>query len=249
MKKRLILALVVLAYLLAAAPAWAARIRVAQESRPGAGDFDQNILGYIDAYYEKDKTAGEFYSYEDVAEYSFNGSNPRLRGDTSHLFFVTAKEGLALFIVHDKPNDPDGGVAIMRLKVAGDPDGARILVFDDPYSDWDTFQAHPGGQEFTTWHRWFACCTDGLVLGSLEGGWKIFLEFPIKDEVAGTETVHGLKFWKAISPDGKLVSMKLEKGRRVRLDPMGPLVRLPRPANSNSYFLSSIHFGLERNSP
>ncbi|MFC1491373.1 hypothetical protein ACFLQ0_02150 [Nitrospinota bacterium] len=40
---------------------------------------------------------------------SFNGPHPRLRADTSHLFFVTAKESLSLFIVHDKPNDEDGG--------------------------------------------------------------------------------------------------------------------------------------------
>ncbi len=248
MKIRLFLAFVVLASLLTASPASAARIRVAQESRPGAGDFDRNILGYIDAYFEKEKTADEFYSYEDVAEYSFNGPNPRLQADTSHLFFVTTKEGLSLFIVHDKPNDPDGGLAVMRLQVEGDPDGARILVFDDPYSDWDSFKAHPGGRLFFTWHRWFSCCTDGLVLGSLEGGWKIFLEFPPNDEVAGNTTIYGLKFWKAISPDGKHVSIKLEKGRRVRLDPMGSLVRLLRLNNSDlsSLSLSSIHFGLER---
>ena len=249
MKIRLFLAFVVLAFLLAAAPAWAARIRVAQESRPGAGDFDRHILGYIDAYFEKEKTASEFYSDEDVADYSFNGTNPRLRADTSHLFFVTVKEGLTLFIVHDKPNDPDGGVAIMRLQVEGDPNGARILVFDDPYSDWDSFKVHPGGRRFSTWHRWFGCCTDGLVLGSLEGSWKIFLEFPQKDEAAGTGTIFGLKFWNAISPDGKHVSMKLEKGRRVRLDLMGPLVRLPRSIYSASFSLSSIHFGLERKTP
>jgi len=47
--------LLILAVILQAAPAPAAavRIRVAQESRPGLGDFDANVLGHIDAYYEK----------------------------------------------------------------------------------------------------------------------------------------------------------------------------------------------------
>lgn len=250
MKKLLCLAFAVLALFLAASPAAAVRIRIAQESRPGAGDFDRNILGYIDAYFEKDKTASEFYSYEEVADYSFNGTNPRLKADTSHLFFVTTKEGLTLFIVHDMPNDPDGGIAVMRIKVTGDPDGARILVFDDPYSDWDSYKAHPGGREFSTWHRWFACCTDGLVLGSLEGGWKIFLEFPVKDEAIGIPTIFGLKFWTAISPDGKHVSMKLEKGRRVRLDPMGPLVKNPGPENPNAILsIPLFQFAFRRKTP
>jgi hypothetical protein len=235
MKKLLFFLLASLAVLMTVSTADAVRIRVAQESTPGAGDFDKNILGYIEAYFEKEKTAGEFYSYEELAYYSFNGTNPRLRADTSHLFLVTAKEGLTMFIVHDKPNDEDGGVAIMRLKVEGDPNGARILVFDDPYSEWDSFEAQPGGRKFSTWHRWFSCCTDGLVLGSLEGGWKVFLEFPQKDEAAGTETIYGLKFWKAISPDGKHVTMKLEKGRRVRLDPMGPSVKRGLPSNRHRF--------------
>ncbi len=87
------------------------------------------------------------------------------------------------------------------------------------------------------------------MLGSLEGSWKVFLEFPQKDEAAGTGTILGLRFWKAISPDGKHISMKLEKGRRVRLDLMGPLVRLPRSIDSASISLSFIHSGLERKTP
>ncbi|MFC1491376.1 hypothetical protein ACFLQ0_02165 [Nitrospinota bacterium] len=236
MKKAVCLISVLLAAALLAplAPeAGAARIRVAQESRPGAGDFDKNILGFIDAYFEKEKAASEVYSYEEVARYSFNGPHPSLRADTSHLFFVTTKEGLCLFIVHDKPNDEDGGVAVMRFRVKGDPDGARILVFDDPYSDWDSFNATSGGKEFFTWHRWFPCCTDGFVLGALEGSWKAYLEFPAKDALAADNTFLGMKFWRAFSADGSHIALKLVKGRRVRLDPMGPLVRLrphKRPA-------------------
>jgi hypothetical protein len=210
---------------LCARGASAARIRVAQESRPGLGDFDKNVLGFIDAYFEKEKAASDFYSYEEIAQYSFGGPHPRLRKDTSHLFFATVKEGLSLFIVHDSPGDEDGGIAVMRLGVEGDPNGARVLVFDDPYSDWDSYAAEEGGRKIFTWHRWFPCCTDGLVLSTFEGGWKVFLEFPAKDTLNGDITLQGMKFWRAFSADGSGIALKLEKGRRVRLDPMGPLVR------------------------
>ncbi|MDP6279030.1 MAG: sulfatase-like hydrolase/transferase, partial [Nitrospinota bacterium] len=158
---------------------------------------------------------------------SFNGPHPRLRADTSHLFFVTTKEGLSLFIVHDMPNDPDDGRAIMRLRVGGDPDGVRVLVFDDPYSEWDFFKASPGGREIRTWHRWFPCCTDGLALGSLDGGWKVFLEFPAADALTGEPTFTGLKHWKAFSAGEEKLALGLKKGRRVRLNPLGPLVKGP----------------------
>jgi hypothetical protein len=195
MKKAACLILLLGVFVLPAAPAGAARIRVAQESRPGAGDFDQNILGYIDPYFEKEKAASEFYSYEEISFYSFNGAHPRLRADTSHLFFVSTKEGLTLFIVHDKPNDPDGGGAVMRLRVEGDPDGVRVLVFDDPYSEWDFFKVSSDRREIRTWYRWFPCCTDGLALGALDGGWKVFLEFPAADSLTGNVTFMGLKHW------------------------------------------------------
>lgn len=130
---RLILGLI--AILVIAFPSFrlhAARIRVSQESRPGAGDFDENVLGTIESADTGGVSAAEFYSYSEEYYYSFGGNGPRLRADTSQIFVVSAKEGLTLFIVHDSPDDEDGGIAVLRLKVEGDPDGADILVFDDP---------------------------------------------------------------------------------------------------------------------
>lgn len=252
MKKSACLIPVFLAVILLAstAPAPAARIRVAQESAPGRGDFDANILGYIDPYVERGKAAADFYSYEALSHYSFNGPHPRLRDDTSHLFFVNTREGLSLFIVHDKPNNPDGGGAAMRFLVEGDPDGARILIFDDPYSDWDSYDAKPGGREFLTWHRWFPCCTDGLVLGTLEGRWRVFLEFPAGDASMGDQPFDGLRRWRAFSASGKIVELQLKKGRRVRLDPPGSLVRAPAPRSAfNRYHRSKPTFARRGETP
>lgn len=241
MKISACLIIVFSATILHASAAPAARIRVAQESAPGRGDFDKNILGYIDPYQEKEKAAADFYSYEALAQYSFNGPHPRLRDDTSHLFLVDTREGLSLFIVHDKPNDPDGGGAAMRLRVKGDPGGARILIFDDPYSEWDSYTAKPGGEEFRTWHRWFPCCTDGLVLGTLEGRWRVFLEFPPAEVHGGGVTFHGLRRWRAFSASGKIIDLRLEKGRRVRLDPLASLVRAPAPRSAFNRYHQAIN--------
>ena len=54
----------------------AARIRVSQESRPGAGDFDQNVLGSIESADAGGVSAAEFYSYSEEYYFSFRGNGP-----------------------------------------------------------------------------------------------------------------------------------------------------------------------------
>ncbi len=215
---------------LSAFSAEAARIRVSQESRPGAGDFGRHILGHIDAYASRETTAAQYYGYAQIANASYNGPSPRLRADTSHLFFVRTKEGLSLFIVHDKPNDQDGGTASMTMDLSGDPNGAHILVQDDPWSPNDQYLAAKNRKRFQTWHGWYPCCTDGLVMGAFEGDWKVLLQFTSTDNDPEHEAFSGLTAWTAFSADGSKVSLKLESGRRVRLEPIGALVRNIRPA-------------------
>ncbi len=232
---RLILGLI--AILVIAFPSFqlqAARIRVSQESRPGAGDFDENVLGTIESADAGGVSAAEFYSYSEEYYYSFGGNGPRLRADTSQIFVVSAKEGLTLFIVHDRPDDEDGGAAVLRLKVEGDPDGADILVFDDPFSDWDSYEIQLDQRLFITRHRWFPCCTDGLVLGTLEGSWRLFIEFPLDDDFYGPETIQGMRFWTVLSAGGSEIPLEMEKGRRVRLDPVRALAQKTPPRLRNS---------------
>ena len=68
------LAIVLLSYF--SSPAEAARIRVSQESRPGAGDFDRHTLGHIDAYASRETTAAQYYGYAQFAYASYNGPSP-----------------------------------------------------------------------------------------------------------------------------------------------------------------------------
>ncbi len=200
-------------------------VRVSQESSPGAGDFDKNVLGTIDSSGAGKMTVQGFYAYGEIADFSYNGKKPRLRTDTSHLFFVDSLEGLSLFIVHDETNDPDGGVAVMRFDVRGDRDGTRILLHDDPYGNFDYYEVSPDSRTFTSWHRWFSCCTDGLVLGTLEGDWKVFVQFVKQDGLLGEDTVRGLSSWIALSGSGSETHLSLMKGRRVLLEPISFMVK------------------------
>jgi len=80
---------------MAVSPAQAVIYRVSQESSAGAGDFDANILGTINAY----NTAGtiaQFYKYSIGFAASFNGS-VGLTPNKSHLFLVNASDGLNLW--------------------------------------------------------------------------------------------------------------------------------------------------------
>jgi len=205
-------------------PADAIRIRVSQESRAGTGDFHQHILGHIGAM-----TSGagvdEVYAYNELSRFSFNGKRPVLRADVSHLFFVEATEGLTLFIVHDAVNNPDGGSAAMRIQVVGNHNATRFLVRDDAFSESDTYAVRGNNTDFYTWHNWYACCTDGVVLGPFAGQWKVYVQFIGDENDPGGEPVDGLAKWEALSNKENIL-LELERGRRVLLEPTGSFVLL-----------------------
>lgn len=177
-------------------------IRVSQESSGGAGDFTSNIVGYIEAY-DTALSASAYYN----ASPNFSGPAPTLVVEESHLFLVNASNGLYLFIVHDAPNNKDGGHAEMRFEIFGDPEGAAIGVRDDAA---DTYTGAAGTNVFTSRHNWPNTQTDGLTLGSLNGNFSVLAQF--------TAAVTGLGCWTAHSANGTSFNMALETGRRVRLD-------------------------------
>jgi hypothetical protein len=173
-----ILATVFFTFQAEAAQAGAARIRVSQESSPGAEDFGGNILGVIESFVECGKSAAQSYAYDGSVNY-YRGTTITPQTNTSHLFVVHTSTGLALFVVHDAPGVPNGGGrAEMRFELSGDPDGAAILVRDDPSADdsRDVYSGDSGASVFTSKHTWDSSpttgSTDGLVIGTLEGDWS-----------------------------------------------------------------------------
>ena len=177
--------------------------------------------------------------YSETVIYSYNGRKPELRPDASHLFFVESGEGLALFVVHDQPGDLDGGNAVMQFKVGGDADNeVQILLRDDPFSQYDAYNAGLDGKSFVSWHRWFSCCTVGLVLGPLERKWQVWTHFPERDKRFGDFTIGGITSWVAVSTSGSAIPLKLEKGRRVLLEPVSLMAK-----KKETRWCSLGHFG------
>ncbi|MBL8878135.1 MAG: hypothetical protein JNG88_03355 [Phycisphaerales bacterium] len=187
-------------------------IQVAQESAPGAGDFDCNILGVIRAW-ETTDTAAAFYNYGGSNDVScgLNWSYGPLQ-DTSHLLFADTADGLSLVVIHDAPNvNNGGGSATMRVDVVGSATPVSRTVEDDPS---DTYSGDPGSSVFTADNVWLNRNTDGYVLSGFSGQWAAYVEF--------TETLEGLLGWEAWSQDSGWIPLQLEAGRRVRLAAIPP---------------------------
>ncbi len=175
----------------------AALIEVSQESSAGAGDFDANVLGTIQTFNTPDTTL-DFYAYG--ANSSFNGP-VSLTDNTAHLFLVDGSDGLSLFLVLDNVNDGSGGNAVSQITLTNDT--ASVLGSDD------AGEASGGPTVFNGNHNWIDCCTDGYLVGTLEGNWEAFVQF---------SSFSGLSNFTAVSDTGANdINLALESGREVRL--------------------------------
>lgn len=194
-------------------------VRVSQESAPGAGDFDANILGFITPF-STGGTAVQFYGYNTTRSVSYSNNISAFAINRSHLFLVNGSDGLSLFVVHDRPlhgtgGNNGGGTANTRYDLVNDT--ASILVRDDPGDGYPL----TGPNVFTASHNWVNPNTDGLVIGSLDGNFTMFAQF--------TATPTGLNSWQALSDGSSAIPLDLVTGRRVRLDFAPEVAEVPEP--------------------
>lgn len=195
------------------------QIQVAQESAPGAGDFDDNILGFVRPF-AFSGSAADFYAYNVPEGDSWNGPALTPEPDRSHLLFASSPvDDLSMFVVHDRavPNDPDGGKAEISYELFDDPDGATRTVEDDPPSATDVYTGDPGDQLFTARHRWEPCCTDGEAYSGLACRSTTVMQFTDVDENPNTLAIDGLTEWFVYSATSEPLELALEEDRRVRL--------------------------------
>lgn len=179
-----------------AATASAQLIRVAQESSAGAGDFNDNVLGYITAF-STTGTAADYYQY---ASQRYNQTTPAAVVDVSQIFIVNASDGLAFFMVHDAPGG-GGGTAKTLIQIFND--NVLRVVSDDPGEVSPNF-----GAIFMGDHEWENNRTDGMALSALNNNWAVVVQF---------DAYTGLKSWQATSADGDPVDLNFDLGRRVQL--------------------------------
>jgi len=191
-------------------------LEIAQESAPGAGDFDDNVLGLLVAF-PSNAPAASFYGYGVPEGSSWNGPLTA-RADVSHLLLANLDEGLSIVWVHDRaiPDDPDGGRAETRVEVSDDADGLERTVEDDP-GEASGYVGEPGDTVFTARHTWSPCCTDGVVYSGLDCNATAIVEFTDVDGNPGNDTIDGLSEWIAFSADGTEIPLALEADRRVRI--------------------------------
>lgn len=208
-------------------------IRVSQESAAGAGDFDANVLGNITSF-DTGLSASAFYQYGSPNAASYNGESnggPNPVSSLTQLFLINSSvDGLSLAVVHDNPNDGTGGSTQTRWNLTGDT-AAQVLA-DDPA---EPVTVSMGGTQFDSSKGWIACCTDGYVLGSLDGNWAMFGQF--------LTTPTGITNWQATSSDFSGINLVLSPGRRVRLDTTAPL---PEPGTTLLFGSGLAGFGLWR---
>ena len=235
MKKSIILTMVIGLIILFSASHHALasdyQICVFQESAPGMGDF--TFLGAIDVFDFSSVSAAAVYRFGNPNGASYNGDvwwpdvAPNAIEKTSQLFVVDTNDGsgVSLFIVHDKYQNGEGGNARMQLNLSGDTAG--VLVEDDRL---EPIIVSGGGTQFNTRHVWKHCCTDGGVIGTLEGNWSMDVQFL-------SVNTNRITDWKATSADGSMIPLVLELERRVRLQPC-PIVAVdikplscPNPLN------------------
>ncbi len=196
-----------------------ALIELSQESAPGAGDFNANILGNLLAY-PYNSSAMSLYAYDVPEGDSWNGPILTPIADRSHLLLAETTDGMTLVIVHDRaiPDDPDGGNAETRVEVLNDADGLVRTVEDDPANlEAGPYSGDPGDTVFTAIQRWETCCTDGYALSGFSGDWTALVEFAEVDGNSGTPPIAGLHEWVAYSADGAETPLALELNRRVRM--------------------------------
>jgi hypothetical protein len=185
-------------------------IEVSQESAAGAGDFDANVLGFINPFITGLTIAG-FYQYGVPNGASYNGElngGPLPVSSLTQGFFVEASDGVHYVIVHDNPNDGSGGNTAMTTTLIGGAGGGAAFTVEDDIGEGTTVSDVAADRIFDTTHGWVSCCTDGYAIGSLLGSDVLYAQFD-----AGPT---GISSWQSTGNAQPNISMVIDPGRRVR---------------------------------
>lgn len=200
-------------------------VKISQESSAGLGDFDANVLGYLNPF-STALTTSAFYQLGSPTTASYDGDlngGPLAISNTTQLFMLSASDGLSMVVVHDKDGDGSSGTAKETWTLAGDT--ASILVADDGT------EITGGPSVFTTNFSWVSCCTDGFAIGSLDNDWTM---------IGGFDAFSGITSWQAVSSGDGPIALTLTSGRRVRLQ------TIPEPGTLGLFLVGLAWFARRR---
>lgn len=125
-----------------------------------------------------------------VAFYGYAGSSSTTgyeKADTTRFIMHQGPNGaLSLVFINDIVNDADGGDVDVKIKTGFG--NAQVLLSDDA----DEAKFNKNGEFDAKW-KWATCCTDGAVLGPIDGsnGLEIPVEVKLQAGVKGAEMVSG----------------------------------------------------------
>ncbi len=201
-----------------ACPGRAGGWRVMQESAPGAGDFEQQVLGEIEAF-PTSVSIADYYSYGKPAAAAFNGDLPISAG-TMNVAIVDGPEGSTLVLVYAATGARPGH-AEANIHLFGDATGGEMSVQDDPDSDQgDSYFNIPSGTFFFGVWDWEASETDGCAITGIEDAEFVHMNIGEIDGDPLTPPVLGLSGGLVLSASGKGVRIDPEPYRRIRLQPV-----------------------------
>lgn len=169
----------------------AATYRVSQETAPGAGDFAANVLGTIEGY-STALTGPAFYKDNPLNGYNGDDNGgPAPVSNLTQLLLIEGSDGISVGFVHDRQNDGTVGEATTTFALTNAT--AAFTLGDDAG---DTYTTNASQTTLTAVHAWAKCCTDGGVLGPLDGPWSLIVSL--------SATVN-IDRWRASSSDNNHV--------------------------------------------
>jgi hypothetical protein len=189
----------------------ATMIRVSQESSPGAGDFDSNVLGIVDSIDLSAQTPGQIYNY---SSNSYMGTVVTPVNNQQQTFFVNTSTGLSLFHILDAIGGGGAGTGALLFTVFGDT--VALQVQDDP----GEIVLGGGGTTVTGTFTFGNGAMDGVAFGSLDDPWTV--------HASNTAAPTGLdQGWRIVGVN-QSISVSDAVNRRVRFDVAGA-VPVPEP--------------------
>ena len=132
--------------------------------------------------HESGGSLADFYAYDNPVMAS-SDTGLEVVERTTLLMHRDPEGGLGLVVIHDAPDNADGGSATWVL--SGLPEGAVVEVYDDPPEVQDPYDLETGTFQWV----WSTCCTDGMALGGLDEAGCLTLDPVAMTGIAGIDVV------------------------------------------------------------